>query len=326
MLGLDLLLMPLCEPVISLGPSWYVGEMVAIAFAFVPSQYFARWTIDNRRLEWRAILQVIAFASLMLFLIPTVILEQTGDSWAALLDRPWIWNTILIQVVAIPAIIGLSAVQEFATRGRGTPLPYDAPTRLVTSGPYAFVANPMQLSATIVFVIWGLMLENVWIVAAAAMTVFYSEGLAAWHERDHLIDRFGDPWIRYRREVRAWRIRTKPFVARPATLYVADACPLCQGVGKWILDRYPVGLHIVAAEDHPLRTLTRMTYEPSCGAPSEEGIAAFARALEHLSFGWALVGMFLRLPSVRSFVQTLVDGSGGYARTAPRRAISPRLP
>ena len=41
------------------------------------------------------------------------------------------------------------------------------------------------------------------------MTVFYSLGLAAWHEREHLIDRFGDAWMTYRREVRAWRLRAK---------------------------------------------------------------------------------------------------------------------
>jgi hypothetical protein len=233
-------------------------------------------------------------------------------------------NQILIQLLALPAILGFSAVQEFVLRGRGTPLPYDAPSRLVTTGPYAFVANPMQLSAALVFVIWGVMLDSVWIVVAAAMTVFYSVGLATWHERDHLIGRFGDAWVAYRREVRAWRVRAKPYIARPAVLYVADGCPLCSGVGKWLADRDPVGLRIVAAEDHPARTLIRMTYEQPDGL-ADEGIAAFARGLEHVHLGWALVGMFIRLPIVRPALQILVDASGGYPRTVPRRATAPRV-
>lgn len=322
--GFDLLLMPLCEPVVALGPSWHAGETIAIVLAYVPSQYFARWTIDNRRLEWRAALQVIAFSGLMLFVVPTIILEQTGGAWTALLERSSISNNILTQLLVIPAIFGVSAVAEFVRRGRGTPLPYDAPSRLVTTGPYAFVANPMQLSVTLVFVGWGVMLESVWIVAAAAMTVFYSVGLAQWHERDHLSRRFGDAWIAYRREVRAWRVRAKPYVAQPAVMYVAAGCALCSGVGRWIADRDPVGLRIVAAEDHPTRTLTRMTYEPpDCRA--DEGIAAFARALEHMHLGWALVGMFIRLPIVRPFLQILVDASGGYPRTVARRATAPRV-
>ena len=325
MAALDLLLMPLCEPVIALGPKWYAGEAVAIVLAYVPSQYFARWTINSRRLEWRAVLQVVAFSGLILLVIPTVILEQTGGAWTAVRERSWILNNILIQLLVVPAILGFSAVQEFVQRGGGTPLPYDPPSRLVTTGPYAFVANPMQVSAALVFVIWGVVLASVWIVVAAAMTVFYSLGLAAWHERDHLIDRFGDAWIAYRRVVRAWRVRAKPYVAQPAVLYVADGCPLCRGVGKWIADRRPVGLRIVAAEEHPARTLSRMTYE-RCGGPADEGIAAFARALEHTHLGWAFVGMFIRLPIIKPFLQILVDASGGYPRTVLPRATAPRVP
>lgn len=61
-------------------------------------------------------MQVIAFSGLILFVIPIVMLEQTGGAWTPLLNRPWVWNSVLMQVLAVPAILGLSAVQEFVTR------------------------------------------------------------------------------------------------------------------------------------------------------------------------------------------------------------------
>ena len=57
-----------------------------------------------------------------------------------------------------PALLGLAAVQEFAVRGSGTPVPFDPPKRLVTTGPYAYVRNPMQLSAALVMLGWGAIL------------------------------------------------------------------------------------------------------------------------------------------------------------------------
>lgn len=39
---------------------------------------------------------------------------------------------------------------EFVARGNGTPYPWDLPEQLVTTGPYAYLANPMQVSAVLI--------------------------------------------------------------------------------------------------------------------------------------------------------------------------------
>src|SRR5204863_5759072 len=117
----------------------------------------------------------------------------------------------------------------------------------------------------------------------------------------------------------------------PAVLYVAETCGECSAVGRWFARRHPVGLQIVAAEDHPTRELQRMTYCSTFHASSEageafgpaagevlsdrlgqalveaEGVAGLARALEHLNLGWAFVGWTLRLPAILQLVQLLVD-------------------
>ena len=48
------------------------------------------------------------------------------------------------------------------------------------------------------------------------------------------------------------------------------------------------------------------------------GVEAFARALEHLNFGWAILGCALRLPLILPLAQLIVDSSGGGPRRIPR--------
>jgi protein-S-isoprenylcysteine O-methyltransferase Ste14 len=318
LLWLDLLLMPLCAPVLSLKPFWVVGEIVAIMSALVPSLYLARWTANGQHVGHRAALQAAAFSGLMLLVVPEAIFAQTGGSWHPLLDHPGWWTNLVVQLLAVPAVLGLSAVHEFASRGDGTPVPLDPPERLVASGPYAYVANPMQLAMCLVLIGWAALLENWLIAAGSIIALAYGAGFAAWHEDAELALRFGSAWTAYRNRVPRWFPRWRPAVAEPSRLYVAESCGLCSDVGLWLKKRGPIGLDIVAAEKYDAKEILRMTYAPAGGGAEDDGVAAFARALEHVNFAWAWVGMLMRLPLVRPALQFLVDASGGYARPLQR--------
>jgi protein-S-isoprenylcysteine O-methyltransferase Ste14 len=84
---------------------------------------------------------------------------------------------------ALGAIIALWCVFTFATIGRGTPAPFDPPRRLVTSGPYRFVRNPMYLGAA--FALGGAGLchasapllgyASLFLLATHLFVVFYEE-------------------------------------------------------------------------------------------------------------------------------------------------------
>ncbi|WP_438490001.1 methyltransferase family protein [Streptomyces sp. S186] len=309
----DLAAMPLAAPVVRLGDGWLVGEAVAVAVALVPGLLLARWTVHQRRLALRAGAQMLLSGALMLAL-PLALVRpappggRTG--WA-----------VSGQLLAVPLLLGAVAVREFVQRGGGTPLPYDPPRRLVTSGPYAYVRNPMQLSVFLFYALLGLLARDARLLAGAAAAFAYGAGLAAWHEGGRMRETYGEPWTAYRAAVPAWlpSLRPWPGSAR-ARLYVAETCGPCSQFGRWIARRRPVALELVPAERHPQR-LRRMTYETDDGAVRAEGIAALGRMLNHLHLGWAVLGWLLMVPGLRWFAQLCADALGAGPRDIPQ---SPR--
>lgn len=329
-LAVDLVLMPAAAPVLRLGSTWLLGESIGLLAGLLPGQLLARWTARGAHLPVRAAMQVLAFTGLLLFVLPAIVIEGSGGTWFNSTARPMWQITLLAQGLVLPGLLGLTAVQEFVQRGGGTPVPFDPPQRLVTTGIYSYVRNPMQLSATVLLLVLGIILHNVFVSAAAFMAHLYSIGLAGWDEDEDLRRRFGNGWTAYRRSVRPWLPQWRPWhqpehpVAR---LFVSERCDMCREVGQWFESRGAWGLSIVPAEVHPSGSLTRITYEPAGGARAAVGVEALGRALEHIHLGWALLGFLLRLPLVRQLSQLLADASGGEARTIPveRRTTCPRF-
>ena len=328
-LGLDVISMPLLYPVLHLGKMWLAGEVLAIVVCFLPAQMLGRWTRESTNLGARASLQMLAFSGLTLGVLPAIILAATGGRWTGFLARPAWLNGLILQVLAVPAVLGLSAVQEFAQRGRGTPLPYDPPQRLVSSGPYAYIANPMQLSAAVLLVGWGWSLGSLWVAAAGIMAHIYGLGLAAWDESGDVEERFGAGWLSYRKQVRNWIPRWRPWhsplneSAIVPRLYVSETCGACSQLKRWFERRGATGLLIVAAELHPRRDLTRITYDPGDGGPEERGVAGLARGLEHINFAYAFAGWVMRLPVLVLLLQLLADASGAGPRCIPPEVEGP---
>jgi protein-S-isoprenylcysteine O-methyltransferase Ste14 len=311
MIAIDLVLMPLCAPVVQLGARWLTGELVAAAIVLVPAQLLARWTARDVRLGSRVVLQVLLFTGLVLLTIPAVILALTKS------ELRFHAQYALSQCAILAAIVGLSAVQELAERGGGTPFPYDAPKRFVRSGVYAYVRNPMQLSTSLLFVLLAATTMNAWLAFAAIVSVAYAAGFAAWDEGADLRERFGDDATRYASAVRNWLPSWRPRIEEPSTIYFAAGCDPCSDMAALLRKLRPRQLRFVPAEEHPAIDLDRVRYETPDGC-SEDGIAAIARALEHVHFGWAMIGFAMRLPVARTMLQLIVDASGGGKRTVLR--------
>ncbi|MFD7024264.1 methyltransferase family protein [Promicromonospora sukumoe] len=317
---IDLALMPLGEPVVVLGEAWLVGEAVGVATALVPALLLARWTLRGTHVVARAWGQAV-WAGGLLLVVPV----------AALAPEPR-WPTALtslgLQLTLLLCLPGLAAMRELADVGCGTPLPYDPPARLVTSGPYAYLRNPMQATIAAAYATLALTFGEPALLVGTLIAIVYSAGLGEWHEGRQLRQAFGAPYLAYRAAVRPWLPRRRPAPVAPvATLWVAGDCEQCRGVAAWFGRRSPVRLDLRPAADHP-EILYRVTYEaPGVRA---QGIAAIARALGHVHLGWALAGWALGLPGVRHFAQLCTDAFGADPRpsrpetcpTAPTDAVS----
>jgi protein-S-isoprenylcysteine O-methyltransferase Ste14 len=311
LVALDLIVMPLCAPVVELhGRLWLIGEVVGAVAVLSPGLVLGVTTTHDDRLVVRATLQFAAFTGLMFYVLPSLIFTVTSDAWATVLNRPR-WHFVAAGVVLSPfAAAGVQAVREF-TRHGGTPFPLDPPKTLATAGPYAYVANPMQIAGAVLLAGWGVLLGSVAVIAAAAVAAIFSAGFAMWNENADLIDRFGECWVGYRVQVPAWWPRWRPAVSTPATVFVAQSCAPCRSVGRFIANRSGTDLAVAAAESSP-SPLTRITYRS--GAIAETGVAAIGRGLEHAHLAWAIVSWIARLPGLEKVLQLIADVVSGGPR------------
>jgi protein-S-isoprenylcysteine O-methyltransferase Ste14 len=280
----------MCAPVVMLGKRWLIGECLALSACMVPGLLLARWTRDCRNVKRRALLQAVCFSGL--FLLSTAAVANASGRLERLTHIASFHLHLLAIVFFLAALPGLSAVQEFAAVGQGTPLPFDPPRQLVRSGIYRYIANPMQSSTALLLIVMAIGLRLPWLLLGSLVSVVYSAGLAHWDEDSDLRQRYGQRFLDYRMQVRNWLPRWRPVISQTARIYLAEDCFKCSQMAAFLKSLKPIGLEIVAAEDHPRRNLERMTYESEAfeGGVEDAGLAALARALEHVNLGvpcWA---------------------------------------
>lgn len=97
--------------------------------------------------------------------------------------------------------------------------------RVVTSGPYAYVKNPLYLGTFLIMVGLCVMASN-YVLLAIGVVVFaaYYAPFKQRRESDRLRERFGDAWGRYDREVPAYLPRLTPYPAREPKPWQWAAC------------------------------------------------------------------------------------------------------
>lgn len=95
-------------------------------------------------------------------------------------------------------------------RGLGTPAPFDASRRLVVSGPYRYVRNPIYLAGIIGLVGYALAARSVSALLLAAATWLLAHALVVLYEEPHLTRVFGASYERYLRDANRWLPRRPP--------------------------------------------------------------------------------------------------------------------
>jgi protein-S-isoprenylcysteine O-methyltransferase Ste14 len=120
-----------------------------------------------------------------------------------------------IALLAVGLLLFLALLRRFATEGRGTLAPWDPPRVLVVRGPYRFVRNPMISGVILLLFGEAFVLlskpHGMWAAAFLVLNLVYIP-LA---EEPQLERRFGDSYREYRRHVRRFLPRLRPWDPHP---------------------------------------------------------------------------------------------------------------
>jgi protein-S-isoprenylcysteine O-methyltransferase Ste14 len=118
-----------------------------------------------------------------------------------------------LALAAAGAIVLLHAFTRFVIDGLGTPAPIAPTERLVVSGLYRYVRNPMYLGVLAVITGQALLLSRPVLLAYAAAVAVTVAAFVHWYEEPTLTRLYGVAYQRYRQAVPAWlpRPRRRPF-------------------------------------------------------------------------------------------------------------------
>ena len=138
--------------------------------------------------------------------IPAGIIAVAGSDIGWGLDGAWSAVPVIGGAALILAGLAVwyATVRLFAREGEGTLAPWDPTRRLVVSGPYRYVRNPMISGVVLVLTGEAALLGSVGVLAWAA--IFFTVN-AVWFplvEEPGLRRRFGTDYEEYSRSVPRW--------------------------------------------------------------------------------------------------------------------------
>ena len=161
--------------------------------------------------------QIIVVWCLILFVFPSLIIRLEDKLGVARFVFPFQKTLATIFFISI-SLLGLSSAFIMSKIGKGTPLPLDAATTLVIKGAYAFVRNPMAISGVGQGLAVGLFLGSPLVLVSALMGGLIWQLIFRPLEEEDLVAHFGAEYEDYRREVRCWIPRLKPYQIDGAAL------------------------------------------------------------------------------------------------------------
>ncbi|HET9194013.1 MAG TPA: isoprenylcysteine carboxylmethyltransferase family protein [Vicinamibacterales bacterium] len=154
--------------------------------------------------------QIVVFWSFFLFVVPSAIVfverQLRWPSFAFTSQR-----LLAAVLFVVFSSLGLASGVTMAGRGAGTPLPFIATNRLVTTGPYSYLRNPMVVAGLGQGLAVALWLGSWAVLAYVIVGGLIWEYLVRPAEERDLRDAFGDEFETYSQHVRCWIPRTSAF-------------------------------------------------------------------------------------------------------------------
>ena len=149
----------------------------------------------------RSLLTPVGLVIFGIFTALFVILAQHLDRWLIL---PWPLSGGLSWFIAVPLIsVGVAGTLWSALhflKVKGTPVPFNPPPELVTTGPYRFVRNPMLTGVFLLLFGIGFAIKSFSLIVFFAPLYILAN---VWElkeiEEPELVKRLGEDYLAYRR-------------------------------------------------------------------------------------------------------------------------------
>jgi protein-S-isoprenylcysteine O-methyltransferase Ste14 len=147
---------------------------------------------------------IVVFMMVCVWAIPKgiVSLQRESGQFDALFFPPQ--ESLGLAVFAVATVLVLWAGLTLAVTGGGTPVSFDAPRRLVISGPYAWLRTPMVTGAFLQGMGLGLMEGSIVVILLFAVFALLWNSFVRPSEENHMQSIFGRDFELYRRSVRCW--------------------------------------------------------------------------------------------------------------------------
>jgi protein-S-isoprenylcysteine O-methyltransferase Ste14 len=164
-------------------------------------------------MHWGLVRTIILLPGTVLVFIPAIILRLTTDSRFPfkLITPRQVWFWLALLTAGIGLVLCVSTVRLFSKYGDGTPAPWDPPKKLVITGPYRYMRNPMITGALLLLLSEALLFHS-WPIAAWMILFFVGNVIYfPFVEEKGLEKRFGDEYLEYKARVPRWIPRLRPW-------------------------------------------------------------------------------------------------------------------
>lgn len=118
---------------------------------------------------------------------------------------------LMLFLLALGFFLVIWTMRLFATVGKGTPAPWDPIDKLIVTGPYAYVRNPMLSGVFCVLFAETLLFQSKALLIYALIFIVINAIYFPLSEEKGLLKRYGEDYAEYKRNVPRFLPRLTPY-------------------------------------------------------------------------------------------------------------------
>ena len=150
---------------------------------------------------WGSVAFFLAAPTMVAVVVPWLLTGwKIGGAWPA----PVLLDVVGSAFLVIGAFALIHSFAMFVIDGLGTPAPIAPTEKLVITGLYRWVRNPMYLAVELVIVGQAVLLRQAALLGYAALVGAAVAAFVYWYEEPALTERYGTRYTAYRASVPRW--------------------------------------------------------------------------------------------------------------------------